>query len=1296
MTRKTTQLPSHSLHIESLDPRLMLDGTGFLDPVFYQPTPYLSEADTPAGFVPEPDCPDCVVGLETFEDGTLDFGLELSTGQIIDPGFRTGIDRLTDSVDSDDGVIDGTGQTNEGGYSYFTFTDSITVTLPSLMQSAGLVWTDGDPNLTNVVFEAFDENGDSLGTVDAGPIADGSIMGTTPEDRFFGVTYGDGVTTGVTSIRITNVGAPGIEIDHIQFANCSECCQIDLELDKSVDVTSGEAGDIVTWTIEVTNNPDTAQQAATGVQIQDVLPDGVRINGINVQLTDGSFSFSSHVWRLSDPLEPGETETLTIETVIEDSVAPGDVLVNTAQVIAADQDDVDSTPNNDDGDQSEDDEANASLTIVGLEQIDLELVKLANTRVANTGDTVIWTVIVGNNEQNATTAATGVTIDDVLPTGVSFVSATPSGNGTFADNTWSLVDPLVPGSTASLSLVTTIDANVPGGTTLTNTAFVATANETDVDSTPGDDNLAEDDAYQADVFVPAVIDLEVQKVVDATIVEGGDLVTWTVTVTNNADNANAAATDVTLTDVVPSGVTVVSATPSGSGTLVGDSWTLVDPLAPGGIATLTLVTSVDDGLSGGEVLTNIAYVATANETDVDSTPGDDNLAEDDADAASITVKELIDLELTKITVPIVNAPVDRVQWQLTLTNTSDANTDATSVVVQDALPSGVTVLDASTSGDSEYADGTWTINQAIAPGESLTLTLLAAIDSNLPGGSVLTNVAEVVAADQMDIDSAPANDDGDQSEDDEASVDYVTPIPETLMLSGYSYIDTNDDGVFQAIELPLLGVEVQLTGTDTAGNIVSATTYTNIDGFYKFNDLAPGTYSVRQVQPIQFLDGKDTLGNLGGDDSTNDQLTVDLTDNGENYNFGELGLLPEYVNKRFYLASTPYSNWQYVDVRQSSVWYSFDVQHQSFLEIFGEVTAGNATVTVFDQRMSQVASQTLGQLANEPILLSDVGPYYVQISGDTVIDSLTLDVVTPHVVVNGNQLIAVGTAGDDEIHVHLDNVTHIVDINGLIYKLDAFTVNDLHIGASTGDDTVVVHGTNLDEVAQVMGTSGELSSSQYTVQTYSFDHTVFAGGGGYDYSQMYGSIGNDTLSSLPGDTLLTTPYTTSRMLDFDRVDAYGRGGYDYASLYGTQLADILFANEQYSVLQGMGHLAKAKGFERVDAFGRGGEDTAILHDSDDDDVFISTKSYAILSTSTRLHYTKGFEHNTAVFSNGNDSVRFLDLLIHDVVSGSGNMAGITTAAGRDDQALNVDHLFATGQDFTTDLAGFSGITQLVN
>ena len=170
------------------------------------PTAYLSAADSPFPLGTGSFC------LETFEDGLLDVPGVTGNGSVIGPSG------ITDSVDADDGSIDGSGT---GGSSYFsgdgpggitfTFDPGAPLGLPT---SAGVVWTDGGLGVS-VTFEAFDQNGVSLGTVGPVAIADNSNAGETAEDRFFGVTNAGGIS----AIKVSNPGG-GIEVDHLQYDHC--------------------------------------------------------------------------------------------------------------------------------------------------------------------------------------------------------------------------------------------------------------------------------------------------------------------------------------------------------------------------------------------------------------------------------------------------------------------------------------------------------------------------------------------------------------------------------------------------------------------------------------------------------------------------------------------------------------------------------------------------------------------------------------------------------------------------------------------------------------------------------------------------------------------------------------------------------------------------------------------------------------------------------------------------------------------------------------------------------------------
>ena len=153
--------------------------------------------------------------LEDFEDGFLNTpGVSVNAGVILNPSFQT------DSVDADDGAIDGSGTS---GRSFFTngLTNEFVfqfdaLTLGTLPTHAGLVWTDvGEGPILGtalVEFEAFDANGISLG-VTAATLGDGLVTGETAEDRFFGFINAGGLSR----IEIRTPFSTDWEVDHLQY-----------------------------------------------------------------------------------------------------------------------------------------------------------------------------------------------------------------------------------------------------------------------------------------------------------------------------------------------------------------------------------------------------------------------------------------------------------------------------------------------------------------------------------------------------------------------------------------------------------------------------------------------------------------------------------------------------------------------------------------------------------------------------------------------------------------------------------------------------------------------------------------------------------------------------------------------------------------------------------------------------------------------------------------------------------------------------------------------------------------------
>ncbi|MFD1602139.1 Ig-like domain-containing protein, partial [Flavobacterium artemisiae] len=223
---------------------------------------------------------------------------------------------------------------------------------------------------------------------------------------------------------------------------------------------------------------------------------------------------------------------------------------------------------------------------------DLEIAKVANNITPSVGNNVVFTITAKNN---GAYKATGVTVNDALPTGYTFVSATPSV-GTWTAPTWT-VGSLASGASATLQITGTVRATG----TYANTATVSGNNP---DGTTGNNSATATPLVQTN--------LSVTKSVDNTTPNVGSNVTFTITASNAGPSG---ATGVTVTDNLPSGYTFVSATPS-TGTWSAPDWTIGN-LANGASTTLTMVATVNAAGS----YANTASIAGSQS---DPTPGNNS------------------------------------------------------------------------------------------------------------------------------------------------------------------------------------------------------------------------------------------------------------------------------------------------------------------------------------------------------------------------------------------------------------------------------------------------------------------------------------------------------------------------------------------------------------------------------------------------------------------------------------------------------------------------------------------------
>lgn len=139
--------------------------------------------------------------------------------------------------------------------------------------------------------------------------------------------------------------------------------------------------------------------------------------------------------------------------------------------------------------------ADLYLTDMPSNVADLSLTKAVSNSSPANGTSISYTLSLTNSAASGQTA-TGVTVADALPLGVTYVSH--SGNGSYDNGTgvWSVAS-IAPGQTRTLIITATVDAT--SGATVTNIAEVTASSAPDPDSTPANGATGEDD-YDSATF----------------------------------------------------------------------------------------------------------------------------------------------------------------------------------------------------------------------------------------------------------------------------------------------------------------------------------------------------------------------------------------------------------------------------------------------------------------------------------------------------------------------------------------------------------------------------------------------------------------------------------------------------------------------------------------------------------------------------------------------------------------------------------------------------------------------------
>jgi uncharacterized repeat protein (TIGR01451 family) len=495
---------------------------------------------------------------------------------------------------------------------------------------------------------------------------------------------------------------------------------VDLSITKTVAVT-GSVNASQTETITVTNQ---GTAAATGVVVSDLLPSDAQfisgstsVNGVNVSATGGVATATLPL------LAAGQSATITLTLTPTITGA----LTDTAYA-ESDQPDANQTNN----------VAAGTTLVTGLTApaVDLSVTTTPSSVTGQVGSNETYTITVANNSANV---ATGVVVSDVLPASASFVSAT-DGNSNSLLPVGNLLTDRIGTLAANSSETLTITLGPTASGIITNTAYVSSD---DVDTNLANNVATLSTPIQGTTTANVDLSITASAANNNANVTLGNNETYTLTVTNNGTSA---ATNVVVSDVLPTAATFVGGTTSVNGVGVAniDGAVTADlgPLNAGQTATVTIT------------LTPTAVGALTDTASVESDDIDANQLNNLANVTTQIVSAATEANLSVATIAEPTATVGQdLVYSLVVTNTGAAAAD--NVSVSDTLPSGVTLVsDASSLSGAVLSNnnGTITANLGIVaagavdiltiivtPSQAATLSNTAAVTTTSANASAQTS-----------------------------------------------------------------------------------------------------------------------------------------------------------------------------------------------------------------------------------------------------------------------------------------------------------------------------------------------------------------------------------------------------------------------------------------------------------------------------------------------------------------------------------------------------------------------------
>ncbi len=492
----------------------------------------------------------------------------------------------------------------------------------------------------------------------------------------------------VNQVQVTSAETETQPADNLDVLTTTATAEALITVSNDVNGSTVTSGDRIVYTVTVTNS---GPSAAT-VFVSDVLPAGLTVLGVS----------SSAGGCTGLPCAVGEVavgESAVVYIVAQVVATTTGELVNRATVTTT-------------AALSPGSSTQAEATVSVSEAADVVLTQAAPVSVV-AGERITYTLVAANNGPSA---AAAVEVVDTLPGGLTL--ADDGACTTVGQRVTCNAGALAVGDVVTYTLVLTANSDLAVGWLLENRGEVSSSTS---DPTPGNNQAV---AWTR-VFGEAVLD--VSKTHAPEVVTAGELVTYTITVTN-AGPSDAAQVEVV--DQLPADFSQESI--GGSGAQCGGASCIFATLAAGAVRTVTVVARPAETMTNSSVENTVAVTAD-NATPVSAT---------DTTVVS-ALPPWTSLAVSKV---VLNAPLpvgDEAYYRVVVTNSGLY--EAADVIVTDTLPSEMTYAGGDSACSAAGSEVTCSVGR-LAPAASRTLLVKATVDAGVANGATLTNSVVVSSA----------------------------------------------------------------------------------------------------------------------------------------------------------------------------------------------------------------------------------------------------------------------------------------------------------------------------------------------------------------------------------------------------------------------------------------------------------------------------------------------------------------------------------------------------------------------